>query len=80
MVESARKDMRWVRLRHESSCEQCGSNVERFVGLMRDGRRAAEVTFCSVCCPEVKRVVDIARDRRIRRRRARKGQGLALAS
>lgn len=72
--------MHWVRLRHECSCERCGATVERFVGLMRDGRRAAEVTFCSVCCPEVKRVVDIARDRRIRRRRARKDRSLAIAS
>jgi hypothetical protein len=27
---------------------------------MRNGYRATEITFCPVCSPEVKRVVDIA--------------------
>ncbi len=52
--------MRWVKLIHKRSCERCGAKVECFVRLMRNGCRATEVTFCSVCSPEVKRVVDIA--------------------
>ena len=62
--------MRWVRLCLERSCERCGADVERFVGLMKNGRRAAEVIFCSCCCPDVKRIMDISRSRQNRRRRA----------
>jgi len=52
--------MRWVKLIHKRSCERCGAHAERFVRLMRSGYRATEVTFCPVCSPEVKRVVDLA--------------------
>ncbi len=52
--------MPWVKLIHKRSCERCGANAECFVRLMRNGCRATEVTFCPVCSPEVKRVVDIA--------------------
>ncbi len=52
--------MPWVKLIHKRSCERCGANAERFVRLMRNRCRATEVTFCPVCSPEVKRVVDIA--------------------
>jgi hypothetical protein len=52
--------MYWTRLIHKRSCETCGAHVERFVRLMRNGYRATEITFCPVCSPEVKRVVDIA--------------------
>ena len=55
----ARKAMRWVRLLHEGSCETCGADTERFVRPMRNGYRATEVTFCPVCSPVVKGVVDI---------------------
>ncbi len=52
--------MRGVKLIHKRSCERCGAHVECFVRLMRNGCRATEVTFCPVCSPGVKRVVDIA--------------------
>ncbi len=51
--------MYWTRLIHKHSCEACGAHVERFVRLMRNGCRATEITFCPVCSPEVKKVVDI---------------------
>ena len=54
-----RKDMGWVRLPYERPCETCGGDVERFVRPTRNGCRATEITFCPICSPEVKRVVDI---------------------
>ena len=63
--------MRWVKMFHDRACERCGARIARFVGLMKNTPRVSEVTFCPMCCPEVKKAVAMS-DRRTRTRRRRR--------
>lgn len=50
--------MNWIKLPHGFSCETCGAVLQHWARLMWNGNRTVEVTFCPVCCIEVKQMVE----------------------
>lgn len=49
--------MAWVKLSKGHTCARCGIAIQHWVLLKREGDRVVEATFCSVCNPEVEKVL-----------------------
>lgn len=56
-MKPVKKRLGWIRLSDQGPCETCGADVQHWIRLTGNGHRAAEVTFCPVCSPEVQRAV-----------------------
>ncbi len=57
-MKPVKKGLSWIRLSDEGPCETCRAAVQHWIRLTENGHRAAEVTFCPVCSPEVQRAVE----------------------